>query len=878
MAFNKAKALQEAERLVSQGKTTLAIKQYLHIIENDPADLILLNTIGDLYVLQKNISEALKEFNRLAEAYVREGFTVKAIAIYKKISKLAPSAVEPLLKLAELYTLQGLSREAREQYTQAVNFYRKRKQNDKVLEMLRKIVQIDPENAANRARLAEFCEQSGQKAEAAQAYLESAQLALRQGETAGVEMALKKAASLDPKNPRVRLFKARVALASKRPGEAEKIITSDPELKDLPASRELLLEVCLATRQIEKAGKLVLGVYRANPVDFRPLASYASLCIEKGDPDAALKPLLEVADGLIEQKNTGPLMDVLRQIWNKYSSHLPTLELLYRVCERTSDELTLPEVLESLGHAYTQAGHLEKAESAFRKLVQREPQDENYKMLLKQVLQRQGKEFVLPSPEVLENVEMALAPDAEVRPEPPSAPVVDENEAAAVKEALENSDLFARYGLVDKAVGELERVLETYPDQVDIHERILEISQRTNTARAGVAAAALVRIFTGRGDLGSARRYEEMARAHGASIPAVSERKKTAEFDLSAGMQAGEPAPIKSGPASAPPPQDSPLQRGGAPLPAATVGAGEQGFDLSEDLAALSASPESQAVEEQVLPFNHEEAQVEIDFYLEQGFAEEAEKAVQAYEKKYSGNPQVAELRRRLEERIAAAPAVEAEPAGPAAPPEAAPVEAAPPAPLPPAAPAVVLDSLASDLASSLEGIEAGAPPASSRAGAQSPPGQSAASATPLSGLLEELGEPAEAQAAREDPETHYNLGVAFREMGLLDEAIGEFQKVVKSTGKGKFPPHFLQACTLLAASFMDKKMPAIAAKWYLRALEMPDLDEEAMLALQYDLGLAYEQSGETQTALEKFTEVYSQNIDYRDVAEKIRLLQQKVS
>ncbi len=112
--------------------------------------------------------------------------------------------------------------------------------------------------------------------------------------------------------------------------------------------------------------------------------------------------------------------------------------------------------------------------------------------------------------------------------------------------------------------------------------------------------------------------------------------------------------------------------------------------------------------------------------------------------------------------------------------------------------------------------------------------------------------------------------------MSLLDEAIGEFQKVVKGAQKGKFPPNFLQACTLLALCFMDKKMPAIATKWYLKALELPNLDEEAILAIQYDLGVAFEQSGDKKSALEKFSEVYSQNIDYRDVAEKIRLLQQK--
>jgi tetratricopeptide (TPR) repeat protein len=143
-------------------------------------------------------------------------------------------------------------------------------------------------------------------------------------------------------------------------------------------------------------------------------------------------------------------------------------------------------------------------------------------------------------------------------------------------------------------------------------------------------------------------------------------------------------------------------------------------------------------------------------------------------------------------------------------------------------------------------------------------------------GLLEELGEGAAAPEAEEDPEKHYNLGVAFREMGLLDEAIGEFQKVVKGARKDAFPPNFLQACSLLAVCFMDKGMPAIAAKWYKRALELPDLDEESTLALQYDLGVAYEQAGDTRSALERLSEVYSQNIDYRDVAEKIRTLQKK--
>ena len=67
--------------------------------------------------------------------------------------------------------------------------------------------------------------------------------------------------------------------------------------------------------------------------------------------------------------------------------------------------------------------------------------------------------------------------------------------------------------------------------------------------------------------------------------------------------------------------------------------------------------------------------------------------------------------------------------------------------------------------------------------------------------------------------------------------------------------------------------MPALAAKWYTRALKVPDLDPDVLLALQYDLGVAYELAGNLDAAKENFLEVYGQNIEYRDVAAKVRQL-----
>ena len=137
--------------------------------------------------------------------------------------------------------------------------------------------------------------------------------------------------------------------------------------------------------------------------------------------------------------------------------------------------------------------------------------------------------------------------------------------------------------------------------------------------------------------------------------------------------------------------------------------------------------------------------------------------------------------------------------------------------------------------------------------------------------LKQELEE--EVIAGDDDPETHYSLGVAFREMGLLDEAIAEFQKVCNAIDRGKAFSQPVQTYTWLAQCFLDKGVPDAAIHWYEKALGIPGLDQEARLAINYELGSACETAHDKPAALRHFTDVYGANIDYRDVAERIQAL-----
>ena len=106
------------QKYLHQGKVSQAIVEYQQILKQEPKDQVTLMTIGDLFVRQGETFQALEYFERLASIYLADGFVTKAIAIYKKIAKLAPEETRPVERLAELYIQQGVLSEARPIYLQ----------------------------------------------------------------------------------------------------------------------------------------------------------------------------------------------------------------------------------------------------------------------------------------------------------------------------------------------------------------------------------------------------------------------------------------------------------------------------------------------------------------------------------------------------------------------------------------------------------------------------------------------------------------------------------------------------------------------------------------------------------------------------------------
>ena len=115
-----------------------------------------------------------------------------------------------------------------------------------------------------------------------------------------------------------------------------------------------------------------------------------------------------------------------------------------------------------------------------------------------------------------------------------------------------------------------------------------------------------------------------------------------------------------------------------------------------------------------------------------------------------------------------------------------------------------------------------------------------------------------------EDFEAHYDLGVAYKEMGLVDEAIAQFQKSLRGES------HRVRSYEALGQCFVEQKQYPIAAALLQRATEVPGSDDRQLVGVLYLLGFALEHLGRPAEALQYYLRVFAVDIEFRDIAARI--------
>jgi tetratricopeptide (TPR) repeat protein len=869
MAYQKTKHVEAAQKFLHQGKIAPAISEYLAILKHEPKDQVTLMTVGDLFVRQGETFQALEYFERLAQIYLADGFLTKAIAIYKKITKLAPEEMRPIERLADLYVQQGVMSEARPIYLQMAEMHQRANRTAQAVGLLRKLLDAEPDNIRVHARLAELLAASGQREEAVATLRSAAQHLLQSGDQAGAIQFADRALQIDSKHEPSLVLRARALVGSGKQSEAVEMLDSLPIAETGGEASVLLVDLYLEAGEVTRAAALAEKVFAHDPKRNAVAQHVSEALLVRGEAERALQMLLLIRAAVRESGEHERFSELLGRAAEALPGRIEPREALVELFGHISDSFRLPDALIHLAEAYEAAGQLDRASQTYAQFLEREPENESIRRRQERLQARLGLAGNAPSAP-----DFAVTPvPSEPAPSDASASVVepdvspqsssevnlpehnlDEETQMFVSQAITDVDLYSSYGLTQKALELLDIVLERVPDHTDALERLLDLSLGLHDERRAVELASrLEQIYGNAGDRATADRFADL-------------RRRFERAAASAPPEEAAASPVASalGPMEFRIPVVEAIPEGGT---GAKNEVGETGsdspsepavheVDLSEEWAALASDAgEAETAAPAEGPENSEG-----EIAKDSGAQPNANAVNESpFEKLLANGGAPSEER---SEQPAEAPEENVDSFFQLLSVE---LDAAPPSPPAASPPAEEWPSEESLLA---------APPAE-EANQDRNGHANAEPLGPLGDLFEEFrADLGEGQTVEEDdPETHYNLGVAYREMGLMDEAISEFQKVASVRRQGRAFKYALQCYTLLALAFLEKGQPSIAVSWYERALQVPGLDPETVLALRYDLGVSQEQAGDTEAAQKSFSQVYGMNIDYRDVAERLASL-----
>ncbi|REJ79867.1 MAG: hypothetical protein DWQ36_01115 [Acidobacteria bacterium] len=970
-ALFRKDVLANAEKLVNKGKIEAAIKEYKKVLAKAPGDTNTLNRVGDLYVRLRQTDQAVEYYMKTAEQYALDGFYVKAIAVFKKVHRLDPTHLEAHRRLAELYRKQGLLNDALRHFNLVAEAMLREGNKRQAIELYEQLIELEPENPTHYLRIADIQRERGRTDEALDYYGRIAGIMLSHGQIDHAMQVYDRALRVDSKNLDF-ISEALVALKDAG-GEERARGFLDVAIKQNPAAEQL--ESLITPPKVAPDSSLLdTGSQprrRPEPPVFAepeppvreqtppPAAASAPPAVEAPAPSAPPSTQVQPPDDMVElseepTSEVGEPQDEPEFVPEPYdpsedsaafefqpepdletelgeaqaapageseveldpfaallgddepaateveppspaepadaapvqqargsvpafdpdldasgSLRLPKAPLpedfpgVDREASEASDDDGLPELAEAepVGDLAGLAADDDLLQGSGDLSLEEEPaaieldlglldeaeEDQREQAAARLDESAEAEALEDTAFESLERLGQALEepaqePEAELEEEPQEEPeeepeeVLEEVPAAAdqseVLERIQEAEVFAKYGLIEKALERLDEVLSDEPRHVRVLTRWIDLAVAVRPPEDVVRRARNLVREVGEDDE-RWQRQREVLESHGFVVegreiepPAVAEPEPEPEIEERA--TASEPA----------------LEEIAEP----------------ELEIAVEAEPEEEPEEEPEAPDDLELAAVDAETAADElDLAEEpeAEPALADELGELTALPEPEEQPVGQASRVAtgfdsdtvtgdesiSAASWLNEPAASGSEEE------------------LFEEEELFDLAAELQGALGEGPPAKAPA---PPRGEGEQS---LEEIVEGFKRGVAENIPQEDADTHYNLGIAYREMMLLDEAISEFQVSAKSEA------FLVESCAMLGICFRDKGLPEIAIDWYQKALDSGAMSDEQRLGMLYEMAQTYEAMSYDDRAYETFLEVYSQNSSYRDVADCVERL-----
>ncbi len=790
---DKNSIMKEAQKYLSKGQIDRAIAEWEKLSKESP-DGNTHNIIGDLYLKKGDKEKAIEFFHKAAKFFRYEGFSLKALALYKKVLNINPADADALYALAELSEEKGLTTDAIKYYLASAESLLKDGKRGRILEVYERILALSPSNVSLRNRVAEIFLREGLISDALKEYICIAQISDEKGDIQKSKEFYQKVLDLQPANKEAVLG---IGYLYEKTGEMETAIEHLRGATELfPEDTDVLLryaELLLSSGRDDTAEDWLYKIIEREPASMKPRLLLGDLKLRAGLKEEAWVQYLPAIDRMILEQKYGDAIRLLEPF--REVDPLETgkrFVTLYRQIGQTGH---VAAELAELGDALIERGMKEDALNYYRDALEINPDDSHVKEMIEELMK-----------------------GAEVQKE--AVVISTSGEEKTVEEIFIEADIFSRYDLTGEAIRLLERLKLREPKNIEVHTRLKSLYVGASDKESAVTECLILsELYKRLGDSENSERMLRDASDIYPEDPRLAERGAIPSFT----------------PASAP----------------ASAAKTEPSAGESEELV--------EAVGGMWNIEDYSEEIAEADFYARQGLAQEASKILEKLRGLFPENKDISERLDNLghistlSEMREIAPAQEwryEDAAGEKT------SEGETKEDTVHLSENEKYDDLVLTEQDLVEAQEVPDPTLDNE----------------VLEIFQEFKKGLEKELGDEDSETHYNLGIAYKEMGLIDDAITEFQ-----TSRAD-PKRLLQSSAMLGVCYMEKGLFPLAVEALTQALKNVSAKDESYWAIKYDLGEAHEKNDNLREALDFYTDVYGWNAKFRNVSEKVSQIATQLS
>ncbi|MCH2111079.1 MAG: tetratricopeptide repeat protein, partial [Polyangiaceae bacterium] len=586
MPLDRNKILQVAAKYVDKKKYDKAINEYTKLVQKDPRDARTLLKIGDIQSRQKAFPQAIATYDRVAGIYADQGFSLKAIAVFKQIRELitkhAPelsakySHITP--RLADIYASLNLVTDALSAYDEVANQLQKTGQDAQAIEIFEKMVLLDKENPLPYLRLAEACCRVQDVDQAIEAFWTASQLLLKM----------------------------------QRPTDALKVIERiwhfRPEPRYARAAAELYLKKNEHQAGLSALAKLQVA-FQANSKDLETLGLLAQAFEVIAQPEKSIAVHVEMGRVAHEQKKPVLFQEIVEHL-QKIAPDNQDVQALSRLGPPESRSES------------TSAAHPDKTSDTEPDAL-KEPVSQELDANVDEVpATDRSEDFSDPEDDGVD-----MIPDAVFETE--QRPAHDSFQPRThAQQAIDSAEQYRKADQFDQAVSELHIALESEPNSIPIREKLREILVEAGERDGAIQETlnlAIIQIHNRDPDTAEALAYEileiepEHSDAHNvlAHVLALREEAKAAahseapSYDLEGTAPAEALEPSGSNQLHAPTVSDIP---GPSALPRFTPAPGGDVIENPSDIApTAAASADVVALDEEVVALDDDVVALDDD-------------------------------------------------------------------------------------------------------------------------------------------------------------------------------------------------------------------------------------------------------------------------